>query len=86
VNVIKDPDATLDYAFEWGDWLAPDETITSHQVIVQDVTLDSDNRSGSTVVAWLSGGDGRVAYATCRVTTNEGRTDDRTLVLQLKER
>ena len=83
---IKDPDAVLDYGLTWTPWLAPDETIVSHEVLVDGVTLDSDNRSDDVVVAWLSGGTPGFASVTFRVTTNEGRTDDRTISLRVRER
>jgi hypothetical protein len=63
----KDPDAKLDYPFDWraktnghgdSDWLAPDETIESYVITVDaGLTLNSDSESNGVVVAWLSGGE-----------------------------
>lgn len=40
--VKKDPSATLDYAFDWSDWLATDETISSYTITAQSViTLET---------------------------------------------
>lgn len=86
MTIDKDPDAVLDYAFDWSDWLAEGETISSHQILVDGVTLDSDSRAGDIVVAWLSGGTTGFASATCRVTTSEARTDDRTITLRVRDR
>lgn len=84
----KDPDAVLDWVFDWSEWLAAGEAITSHQVIVPaDLTLDSSGDDGSAVTAWLSGGTiGSVHTVTCRVTTDGGRTDDRSITIHVADR
>jgi hypothetical protein len=30
-HVLQDPDAKLNYSFDWADWLADGDTIVSHQ-------------------------------------------------------
>ncbi len=89
--IAKDPDATLDYSFDWGEWLAAGESISSYSVTVDGVTKQSDSRSGSVVTAWVSGGvatPGSVATITCQVTTDSSpaRTDQRTIYLKIRER
>ena len=96
---IKDPDAALDYKFDFAaltngsgdsDWLASGETISSYEVTVDDgLTLDSDSlaNSDTSVVAWLSGGTAGSNYkVTCAITTSEGRTDELTMVIKVRER
>lgn len=98
---VKDPDAVLDYVFDWAgvtngsdnakvDWLSSGETITTHTVTVSaGLTKDSDEliNSNTSVRAWLSGGTAGIDYTvTCRVTTNQGRTDDRTITVSVLER
>lgn len=84
---MHDPNAVLDYGFNWTGWLDDGDTISTFEVIVDGVTLDSATRSGSVITAWISGGTvGRRATVTCRITTTEGRTDDRTLYLTIAER
>lgn len=89
-SIPKDPDAALDYIFNWTDWLAPaSEAIASYEVTVDGVTLDSHQRTGAYVTAWVSGGvAGQVASVTCRVTTNSSpaRLDQRTVYLRIRER
>lgn len=83
-----DPDAVLDYAFDWSAWLAASETIASFTVTVPDgLELDSSDEATGIVTAWLSGGDDGSAYSvTCHIVTNQGREDDRTIRLRVRER
>lgn len=89
--IAKDPDAVLDYSFDWGAWLADGESIASHAVTVDGVTLDSNSIGGDVVTAWVSGGTaapGEVASITCRITTDSlpARVDQRTVYLKIRER
>lgn len=86
--LTKDPDAVLDYTFDWSAWLDTGETIIAHEVVVEagDVVIDSTTATDTLVVAWLSGGTlGTDAEVRCRVTTSEGRIDDRTIRLLITE-
>lgn len=81
ITFVKDPQAVLDYQFNWATWLDGD-TISSYTVTVDGVTLDSDTNTSTTVTAWLSGGTlGARAYVTCQIVTASGRTDERTIKL-----
>ena len=86
----KDPDAVLDYAFDWSSWLdstAP-ETISSHTITVATgLTKDSDSESAGVVTVWLSGGTAGTTYTVaCEITTSKGRTDERTIIIKVKQR
>lgn len=86
---VHDPDAALDYTWDWTGWLAENETIASHAVEVEagTVNIDSTTATGTTVTAWISGGAAReTCRVRCRITTSQGRTDDRTIVLTIRER
>ena len=85
---IKDPEAVLDYAFDWSDWLASGETITSHLVTVPTgINLDSSAESAGKVTAWLSGGSvGETYRVECLIATIAGRTDERSLWIKVVER
>ena len=51
-NPLKDPSAVLDYVFDWTEWLAAAETITSHTVTVPSgLTLDSSMVSDFVIAA-----------------------------------
>lgn len=85
---LKDPDAVLDYVWDWTAWLAEDEVITSVTWIVEDgITQDSVTKTDTTATVWLSGGTlGGFYDITCRITTDQGRTDDRTRKIHVKAR
>ena len=85
---IKDPDAVLDYEFDWSLWLSAGETITAKTVTVSDgITLDSSPNDDTSVVAWVSGGTaGGNETVACRITTSALRTDERTINLTIRQR
>ena len=87
-DFIKDPDAVLDYSWDWSAWLEPGETISSSTVTVTaGITLDSQSNTAVRATAWLSGGVAGTLYqATDRITTSLGRTDDRTLTIRVTNR
>lgn len=89
----KDPDAVLDYTFDWTDWLEDGDTIATFNVAL-DAPPDSvlvvnsdDILTGATgVVAWLSGGTlGQLYPVRCRITTLHDRTDDRTMLVPVRQ-
>ena len=91
----KDPNAVLDYCFDWttgtdteDPWLATGETITTHTITVPDaITKDSDSESAGIVTVWLSGGTAGETYdILCRIVTSLGRTDDRTITIEVYNR
>lgn len=87
---IKDPDATLKYKFDWSDWLATGETIIS-QVITAETGITADSGtitdSSTTVTVELSGGTaGGVYDVACKITTNDGQIDERTMKITCRQR
>lgn len=51
------------------------------------LTEDSKGNNGYAATVWLSSGTADESYeVTCRITTNKGRTDDRTILLEVLER
>jgi hypothetical protein len=96
---VKDPDAVLDYKFDWkaltngtgtSDWLAAGETISAH-VIDADagITVDSSaaTDANTSVTVWLSGGTAGVEYLVrCEIDTSASRTDERTMKIKVEER
>lgn len=84
----KDPDATLDWIFDWNDWLTEFETISTSEFIVDPgITIESNGNTQKTATVWLSGGTaGEVYRVTCRITTSEGRADDRSFTLRCTNR
>ena len=86
-NFVKDPDAVLDYEWDWAAWLGAD-TIASHTVTAaMGLTVDTSEATTTAVTAWLSGGSVGASYAvTCHVVTAAGREDDRTATIAVQER
>ena len=88
----KDPDAVLDYAVDWSDWLEDGESISSYTVSVPSgLTKDSDAiQGGDTVVVWLSGGEEHRSYrVTVHITTDNSpinREDDRSFLVKVRPR
>lgn len=85
----KDPQAVLDWAFDWSNWLAASETIAGTPVVTVDSGLTKDTQSNTTtkVTVWLSGGTLGTTYkVACRITTNQGRTDERTIGIRVTDR
>lgn len=84
---VKDPNATLDYVWDWSTWLTTGETITTHTCTGTGVTVSSSSHTGTTVTAWVTGGTGlTTASVTCHVVTSAGRADDRTLTFDITDR
>jgi len=87
-SFTKDPEAVLDYTFDWSDWLATGETISSYTVTVPTgITKDSDSQADGVVTVWLSGGTAGTNYRVeCKIVTSAGRTDERSIWIKAVER
>lgn len=87
---IHDPSAILDYPLDWSAWLPAGDTIVSAEVTAPDditVAPDPEIVGGTKVVAWLSGGVDRINYdVTYHIVTAQGRQDDRSITLVVRER
>ena len=92
---IKDPDAVIDYVFDWngpapkGPWLSTGDSVSSHTITVQSgLTLDSSEEyEDDAIRVWLSGGTAGEEYTVaCRVVTAQGRTDERTITVKVRQR
>lgn len=99
MRFLKDPDAVLDYLFDWAaltngngstDWLSVGETITDHTITVTTgLTVDSSalTNTATSVIVWLSGGTAGGQYdVTCHIVTSAGREDDRTIKVMCTQR
>lgn len=87
---LKDPNAVLDYKFNWSDWLASGETISTITITAESgITVDSSTitDTGTTVTVWLSSGTaGNIYDVACLITTSDSRTDERTMKIRCQER
>ncbi|AER47580.1 hypothetical protein DS6A_26 [Mycobacterium phage DS6A] len=86
---IKDPDAVLDYPLGWKDWLVPGDTIVNATATLAGGTaaIDQVEHTNDVVTVWLSGGVvGQKCEITVHIVTDQGREDDRTILVTVKQR
>lgn len=83
----KDPDSTLDYTIDWTAWLGTDTISTSTWTIGSGLTKQTDTKTSKTATVWLTGGTAGTDYtATNRIVTVGGRTDERSMRVQVRQR
>lgn len=84
----KDPDASLQYGFDWSPWLNDGETILSHEIeATTGITVETSSATTTAVTVWLSGGTAGDRYrVTCRITTSAGQIDDRSFTVSVRDR
>ena len=85
----KDPNAVLDYTFDWSAWLAPivDSISTAVFTLTGGLVQVSKTNTATTATIFVSGGTvGTPATISCRITTAGGRTEDRTIKLTVIDR
>ena len=88
-TILKDPDALLDYQFDWTAYLlTPADEIASGLFVADEGLQITNAVFGSTfAVAWITGGVvGQTHRLTCRITTTGGRVDDRSVFLKIDNR
>lgn len=91
---IKDPQSKLDYGIDWGsdNWFAPGDYITASSWSITDapdsaLILSDQSFSGTQAGVWAAGGTvGQEYKVTNNIVTQQGRTDQRTIILQIEER
>lgn len=86
----KDPDAVLDYTFDWSGWLEAaggDKIATSTWTLPAGIGTAGNTNSQTQTTIWLSGGTAGTSYAILnRITTVGGRTEDRTMQINALDR
>lgn len=86
-KIYKDPNARLDYYFDWEKWLLDDDIIASAEVSAVNCVVESKDVRAKGVVVWVTGGEaGQSGSITCHIVTTNGRTDDRTMNYFFKHR
>lgn len=86
---LKDPNAVLDYGFDWGTdgWLGADTIATSTWTVPAGLTSEATTNTATTATVWLSGGTaGQVYEVTNRIVTAAGRTDERSFTIRVENR
>ncbi|BCQ23179.1 hypothetical protein NK8_13040 [Caballeronia sp. NK8] len=87
-SFIKDPQAVLDFNWDWSAWLGEEETIAEKSVTADTgITVNSSTIDGGVVVAWISGGVAGTAYVVaCTIKTSAGRTETRRISVSVQLR
>ncbi|HEX5198980.1 MAG TPA: hypothetical protein VFW27_03485 [Actinoplanes sp.] len=91
-SFIHDPDADLDYGFDWSPWLADGESLSASSWSVtygtaSEITLHDDTFDDTSTTVWVDGGTRSKDYKiTNHITTSAGRADDRTHTLKVRDR
>lgn len=86
----KDPDAVLDYPIDWKPWLdaaGGDKIATSTWTLSAGIANSGETKSLTLTVIWLSGGTPGQSYLVAnRITTVGGRTEERTIQINVVDR
>ncbi len=87
---LKDPQAKLDYGFDWGsnDWLDSSEAISaSSWTVPSGITKDAESFSDTLTTIWLTDGTAGTTYLLVNhIITDAGREDDRSVNIVVVDR
>jgi len=87
---VKDPDAVLDYSFDWGPWLGSDTLATSSWAIDDSglsIVPASESFDDTITAVFLTGGAVGENYVLKNsITTNGSREDDRSVEIKIRQR
>lgn len=91
----KDPQAILDYKINWGPWLDTDTIYLDEETDQRSSTwsapagiqIVASSATDTTATVWLAGGTVGDRYdVTNEITTDGGRTDDKTITIVIEQR
>jgi hypothetical protein len=92
-SYIKDPNAVLDYAFDWAtEWMPAGDSISTASWGIDvapdaSLTINSTSIVAGNPTAFLGGGTAGSDYVVrCRITTTQGRIDDRSVLVRVRSR
>jgi hypothetical protein len=85
------PGAELDYGFDWSDWLATGETVTTSTwaevTASDDFTLTNDQNASNITSVFFNGGvEGKNYTIQNTVVTSDDREDNRIIEIQCRIR
>lgn len=86
---IKDPQAELDYGWRWSGWLGTDTIAASTWSVIPSAaaTIILSTHDDTTTTVRIAGGThGQTVKLRNRITTTDGRTDDRTHTIEIRDR
>ena len=94
--IDKDPEAVLIYTFDWSNWLASGESITTSNWSIDAITGDTDpltvdssiiHNNGKQTIITLSGGtEGKIYTVYNTIVTDESETERKFFRVPVKKR
>ncbi len=86
LRFVKQPNETLDYQFDYTQWIPAGDSISSATVTATGLMLGSKTiENGVVVRQFISGGtDGTTYEVTCQITTAQGRVKDSNALIQVQ--
>lgn len=90
--VVKDPDARVDYQFDWGEaYLAAQMIVMAEWSVTPTepggISILAESHDLLSCAATLSGGVAGSTYrVTNRVTMSDGQVDERSLIVRVEQR
>lgn len=93
--IVKDPDSTLDYSVDWGEWLVEGDTLTNSTWTIQTISGDASPMTQTTsavqssgkATVWLTAGTAGNNYRiTNTIETAAGLTDERYFRIFVRDR
>ncbi len=86
-TVIKDPQARLQYGFDWEKWLAGRTITATSWTVPTGLEGDTEAFSPSVATIWLSGGTVGKTYSVInQITASDGSIDERTFRLTIRNK
>lgn len=87
-HYLKDPSAQLDYGLRWADWLDTDTISSSSWAVTPSgLNIITNSHDSKSTAVWVSGGTAKTKYTlTNTIVTAGGRTDQRSLTIQVIDR
>lgn len=83
----KSPGGNLDFGFDWSDWLATGESVTSVTAEVSSgLTLGTTSFTTTTTSSFISGGAVGGTYNMTHTITTATRTDERSVTIKVINR
>lgn len=87
----KDPRARLDYSVRWVDWLDGDQISSSSWAISANpdgaIVIDTPTNTTGTATIWVSTGTVNTTYRLENsISTLAGRTDNRSILIEVKDK
>ena len=87
-SFVKDPDARLDYEVDWSEWMPAGDSITASIWECDDaaIIIDDEQFGADSATAFISGGVLGTSYLVInRIETGQGRINDQTIKIKIKQ-